>query len=265
MEKKLRSIPLVYALAAPILALASAATILVTGLSLRAGARTAETVVSQLGAEIAGDVKESLAEAFSVPLRLNASNYGALRSGALNMADAGVRDSFFARQLEAFPEVSYSFYGREDGSFYGARRNEAGKIEAIHNDAGTKGSSLYFTIDVEGNPIALAAEIKNFDCRTRPWYQAGLAAGGPAYSEIYRHFVYRDLAVTAALPVPSRAGGWEGVLGVDYRLDRINGFLRDMAPVPGAAIVVVERKTGYLVGNSLGLPNYREDGGNSCA
>ncbi len=258
MKTRLLSLPLIYAMTAPLLVITCAGTLLVTGLSLRAGSHTAETVVSELGAQMVRDVEGSLRDVFAVPFHLNASNDGALRSGALDMSNASERDRFFVGQLKAFPQVSYSYYGREDGSFYGARRNEAGSIEAIHNDAGTAGNSLYFSIDEYGNPSSLAATIPHFDCRTRPWYVAGIASGGPVYSEIYRHFVYRDLAITAALGVPDGRGAYEGVLGVDFRLDRINTFLKELAPVPGSAIAVVERKTGYLIGNSLNLPNFRE-------
>lgn len=248
------------ALAVPLVVVFCLGSLLVAYVSISAGRSTARDIAAKLSGSAAEESVEKLGVLMRYPVLLNEANANALASGALRMSDAAVRDRFFSGQMKAFPQVSYSFYGREDASFYGARRNEADQIEAIHNDAGTRGSSLYYSIDAAGNPVDLKAEIKNFDCRTRPWYAAGIAAGKPVYSEIYRHFVYRDLAVTAAHPVRSQSGGWDGVFGVDFRLDRINAFLEEMSAIPGSAIVVAERRSGLLIGNSLKVPNYEDKG-----
>lgn len=248
------------ALAIPLVCIFCAGTALIAYVAASSGDRTARELVARLSAEAADEASDKLDALMRIPMLLNTVNVAAIESGILDIDRAPSRDRFFAKQLAAFPQVSYSFYGREDASFYGARRNEADEIEAIHNDASTGGSSLYFSIDADGNPTKLTTEIKNFDCRTRPWYKAGIAAGEPIYSEVYRHFVYRDLAVTASYPIRARGGAWDGVLGVDFRLDRINGFLSKMSTVPGGGIVVVERSTGLLVGNSLGVRNYLDKG-----
>jgi len=253
-------VPLWLALAGPLILTLGGGAALIAVLTLQSGQRAAETVVDQLSSELAREVGDNLTALMVQPMVLNQVNRNALASGLLDIDKAASRDRFFSGQMTAFPQVSYSFYGRPDASFYGARRNEANGIEAIHNDKSTGGSSVYFSIDAAGNPLEAVTVIKNFDCRTRPWYQAGAASPDPLYSAIYRHFVYKDLAITAVQGIFDGQGGLLGVLGVDFRLDRINGYLGSMSPISGSTITIVERATGLLVGNSLGLPNHGGEG-----
>lgn len=252
--------PLWVALAVPlflVLGLGSAASAF---FSIQSGQRNAEAVVGQLSNQVAHRVEAGLLRLMSQPLVLNEVNRNALKSGVLSMTEPASRDRFFAGQLAAYPEVSYTFLGSPDGSFFGARRNDVNAIEVIHNDKTTGGASEYYRIDGRGNPVSRVAVIPNFDCRTRPWYQAAVEASQPVFSAVYRHFVYRDLAVTAASPVYDEQGRLQGVLGVDFRLDRINGALAPLCPVEGGTISIVEAKSGLLVGNSVGLANHKGEG-----
>ncbi len=249
-----------FALAVPLLLTLAIGGSTIALLSLQSGQKTAQTVVAELSREVATEVVSQLSMLMKQPMLLNSVNRNALASGILKISEPSSRDRFFSGQMLGFPQVSYAFYGREDASFYGARRNEADGVEVIHNDKTTQGSSVYYSIDAAGNPLETMAVIKNFDCRTRPWYQAGATATGPVYSQVYRHFVYQDLAITAAQSVRSADGKLEGVLGVDFRLDRINGYLAALVPVKGSTITVIEKQTGFLVANSMGKKNFTGQG-----
>lgn len=229
-------------------------------ISLGLSRQLSEALLARQSREVSESLSRTLSGIIDLPVRLNRVNAAAIESGALDLDDAPRRDGYFARLMDAFPEVSYAYCGRPDGSFYGARRNEADKIEIIHNDRGTGGASLYFDAGADYRAGRQAAAVARFDCRTRPWYQAAARADGPIFSEVYRHFVYRDLTITAAQALRAPSGGLRGVLGVDFRLDRINGFLTGLLPVPGATLTVVEADSGLLVGNSLGQANFRAQG-----
>lgn len=259
--KSIVHLPLGMVLTLPFAALLAGTVTLIAFFSVTSSSETSSALIRRLSSELTREATNELDRIMEYPLLLNSVNANALDSGLLNPGQPSTRDPYFARQLLSFPQVSYAFYGLEDGSFYGARRDEKDQVEVIHNDRSTGGNSRYYSIDSKGFPLDMTAEIKNFDCRTRPWYKAGQAAGQAVYSEIYRHFVYQDLAITAARPVYHPDGSLAGVLGVDFRLDRINAFLQTMLPVPGSTMTVLERSTGLLVGNSLGQKNYRiQDG-----
>lgn len=255
--KKILSLKFV--LIVPFVFLMLAVSVLILTLSLKNTWRVSDTLISRMGDEIANEVMVKLEHLMQTPVTLNHVNYNAIKSGSLDINNRDERDRFFARQMEAFPEISYSYFGRPDSTFFGARRNETNAIEVILNNKETKNSSLYFSVDDQMNRKDLKVEIKNFDCRTRPWYQAAEITKKPIFSSIYRHFVYKDLAVTASHPVYDRQGNLLGVLGVDYRLDRINTYLQSMKVSPNSKILIVERKTGELVGNSMRMQNYIQE------
>lgn len=250
------------ALSAPPLLLATGALILSIGLVFHSARQALDQTLERLEGETARNVAGRLEALMAKPFLLNETNAAALESGILTMEEGSTRDRYFARQMKAFPEVSYSFYGREDRSFFGARRDEQDAVEVIHNSLEeTGGNSRYFSIDPEGNPLVRTLEVPNFDCRTRPWYKSAAASGRQIYSPVYQHFVYKDLAITAAKPIFQSEGKLTGVLGVDFRLDRINTLLASMVSLEGLEITLVERPTLQLIGNSRGLPNYTTAGG----
>lgn len=256
-KKKLLSLR--FMLTIPLISLVIVTSALILFFSLRSTLRVSDDLIGRLGKEITTEVMEKLMHLLEAPMVLNHVNYNAIKSGTLNINQSISRDKFFALQMFAYPQVSYSFIGLQDGSFYGARRNEDDRVEVIHNNQQTKNSSIYFSINEQGEKQQQVLEIKNFDCRTRPWYQIAAREGAPVYSDIYRHFVYKDLAITASHPVYNQTGGLVGVLGVDFRLDRINHYLKSMNTVDGSIIAVIEKNTGLLVGNSLGLANYSQE------
>ncbi len=256
-----RFLSLKFLLTVPFVGLVLLVSIIILSLSIFSTWKVSDALISRLGIELNNEIRIKLEQLVAAPITLNHVNYNAIKSGGLNIDNREMRDRYFARQMEVFPEISYSFYGMEDSSFYGARRNEKNEIQVILNNKSTKNSSLYFSVDQNMNRESLQVEIKNFDCRTRPWYKAAAKLKKPVFSKIYRHFVYKDLAITASHPVFDNHGKLLGVLGVDYRLDRINSYLQSIKLNPLSKILIVERKTGLMVGNSMGLKNYFEVGG----
>ncbi len=104
----------------------------------------------------------------------------------------------------------------------------------------------------------IAVKLGQFDPRTRPWYQTAVEAGDLAFSPpLYKHFVMDDLTVSVATPIYGSEGGvLKGVLGTHMLLTKIGTFLeKTVAPYEGMALIV-ERKNGYLIANSLGIQNF---------
>lgn len=224
---------------------------------------SAVETVARISDSINKQIHQQVTSFMDEPVKINEANHKLIRDGILDIQDTEKRERFFVGALRAFDEKIYSFsYGTADGYYYGARRNEAGVVQIMRNDASTGGNSWYYTVNTDRSAGEIATRLGQFDPRTRPWYHTAVQAGDVAFSPPYKHFVMDDLTISVAIPVYNSSGMLEGVMGTHMLLSGIGEFLVETAePYKGDAIIV-ERESGLLIANSMGSPNFtaRADG-----
>ena len=251
-----RAISLRLALTLPFVVLILVSSGLIGWFSLNNGRRAVFDVAEQLREEVLRRVEENLTSFLAIPHELNAANAQALASGVLDMNDAANRQRYFYGVVSTHPMIAYSFFGAPDGEFHGARWSPAGDVELIHAGRNTGGASTYYAASPVGVPLEFRAAFKNFDPRTRPWYKAGVQAGGPIWSEVYRHFVLKDLTLTASLPVYDAKGALLGVFGVDYALTNLHRFLQGIKVGRTGEVFLLERNGDLLAAASTPPAGY---------
>lgn len=193
------------------------------------------------------------------PMQLLRSHQQSISSGTLQLDDASQRDPYFVYALNAYTDPIYSFaYGSEKGEYYGARRNSEGLLEIMKNDGTTGGHSWYYQIHEDLNAGEFIVDAGPFDPRTRPWYQAAKEEGKPVFSPVYKHFVMPDLSISAVWPIYNEQGELEGVLGAHMLLSGINQQLERALEDYEGYSVIIEKNTGNLIGDSMGLPHFKE-------
>ncbi|WP_300157672.1 ATP-binding protein [Solidesulfovibrio sp.] len=230
--------------------------VLVTGavigwLELRGGREAVGDAAGQLRAEVLLRVRQTLDAYLDVPVALNALNAEALRRGLLDPNDPRNVQRYFSAVIEANPSVAYSFFGTPEGEFYGARRLGPEKVQIVRAGAETGGDSRNFAVTASGDAGELENVYKNFDPRARPWYKAGVAAGGPVWTPIYRHFALGVPTVSACLPAYAPDGTLRGVFGADYPLTRIHEFLRTIKVGRHGEVYLLERSGALVAASSL--------------
>ncbi|WP_162273508.1 ATP-binding protein [Ectothiorhodospira magna] len=236
-------------IALPLVVLTVMASVLVAWLAIHDGRRAVDDIARQLRTDVLLRVEDRLTGYLSIPPAVNENNARALAAGVLQLDDTTRMQRYFHGVMSAHPSLAYSFFGTVDGEFYGARRMKNGDIQAVRAGVVTGGDSHNFATNALGDALALKQVYPGFDPRTRPWYQAGVAADGPTWTPIYRHFVIHDLALTASQPLRDEDGTLLGVFGVDYMLTQVHDFLSHITLSPDALIFVIQ-KDGHLVASS---------------
>lgn len=190
--------------------------------------------------------------------KLNQTNQGLIENNVINIDNESNREMFFLNALNSFKgEGVYSFsYGSEEGYYYGARKNQEGKIEIIRNNGETRGHSLYYSVNKDMDVSDLVLDAGEFDPRSRAWYKAAKEAKGPIFSSVYKHFILDDLAISASIPIYGKNEELLGVLGSHMNLSRINNYLEEITLDENAYAIIVERKSGNLIANSLKGTNF---------
>nr|MBF0223633.1 response regulator [Desulfobulbaceae bacterium] len=258
-----RTVSLRYFIVLPFVFLIVFSTTIIALFSLQNGRITVNDVARQLRAGVLARVEDRLTEYLQIPLNVNEVNVHALESGLLDIDDLQNVQRYFYSVIKANPYLAYSFLGTTQGEFYGARRLPDGKIQIVRAGDLTNGNSHNFSTNPLGDALELKQVYKNFDPRTRPWYQAGVAAKGPAWTPIYRHFVIKDLALTAAQAFYDSNGNLKGVFAVDYVLGQIDKFLKTIRVSEHGEVYIMDDNgdliaassatSGYLTKDSNGI------------
>ncbi|OOM77866.1 signal transduction histidine-protein kinase BarA [Clostridium sp. BL-8] len=194
---------------------------------------------------------------FAVPLYNNEINHSLIENGIIDIHDKDKRDIFFSSIIKSSNDEIYSFsYGTENGEYYGARKNEKNEIEIYRSNGETGGHSMYYSVNENLTEGSFVKDYGNFDPRTRDWYKRAKEKGSPAFSDVYKHFVKNDLALSAAYPIYNKEGILQGVMGTHIVFSKLNQSLKKIGEENYATAYIVEKNSGYLVANSIDKPNF---------
>ncbi len=232
--------------------------LLIIGLLFSRWTRSAQETSIRISSTIARDVSKQIISFMEIPLQVNDENHKIIENGILSLENQKLREKFFTGTLASQTEQIYSFsIGTVNGEYYGARRNEVGEIEIMRNNASTGGHSWYYSINDDLTASDIAVKLNRFDPRTREWYKAALSADGPSFSPVYQHFVMNDLTISAAIPVQDHSNGkLIGVMGSHMLLGGAGEFLAEAISEYDGYAFIVEKESGYLIANSMGLKNF---------
>lgn len=218
---------------------------------------SAKQTTESIALEMNENINTRINSYLYVPEQINESSYKIINNEILDLSEKHLRDKFFVGVLSSYEENIYSFsFGTANGEYFGARRNENGEIQIMRNDAGTGGNSWYYSVNDDYTAGELAVQAGQFDPRTRPWFKAAVAAEGPIFSPIYKHFVMNDLTISYACPVYNEDGTLRGVLGTHMLLNDIGAYLADTVNDYNGYAVILEENSNELIANSIGIENF---------
>lgn len=214
---------------------------------------TTENIAEDINISIYNQIYSFL----QIPEQIIENNNKIIENGILDLTDEKHRDKFFVGVLSAQSDEIYSFsYGTSNGEYYGARRNENGIIEIMKNNANTGGSSWYYSVNEDMTADKLVVKAGKFDPRTRAWYKEAILSRKITFSPVYKHFVMDDLTISVALPIYTKDGDIQGVIGSHMLLTDIGSFLNDTVGKYNGYAIIIEKDSKELIANSMGIENF---------
>lgn len=242
----------------PFVTLILAAVIATGFLSLYNSGKTAEYMAWQLMGEVVARIEDRVSAFLNRAHLVNEINANAIGCGELDFTSVTAQELHFWNQLKSFEYISYSYIGRADGGFFGARRLADGTLQTIATETLTGGKILYLNTDDRGVPSTASSSLPYYDHKTRPWYKAAVEAGKPTWSPVFVDAGGEGLAITAATPVYDSSGSILGVLGCSFTFSHINQFLHTLKIGESGLTFILER-SGMLVATSTGDATYTAD------
>ena len=182
--------------------------------------------------------------------RSNAINASQYERNLLNLDDPSLRERYFSGIIEEFPNVSMTYVGFPDRSFFGARRNANQSIEIVRREADSNGASEYYSVRADGTADAFVEKFDNYDPTIRPWYIKASEMGHPVFSDIYNHFVFKVPTITASYPV-YKDGRLSAVFGVDYTLIWLGQMLSELPLETNGFVFITDPKNNMIASSKL--------------
>lgn len=251
LSRSVKNVPLSRVLVVPFLLQISLAVGLTGYLSFRNGQRAVNEVASELRQEIANQVKQDLQTFLSTPHQILNGNKNALQFGLLNMQDISAWEPYLMQQLEVFPSALAIAISNEQGEHL--------SVEKLNNDeflvrksGQLSNYNLYsYTVNGKGQRTQLPEIIKNFDPRSRPFYQTAIKQRQFSFSPIYSPLTEKTLRISASVPIYNSQGKLLGVNTILSHLSDIGKYLRSLKVGKSGQIFIIER-SGLLVAASTG-------------
>lgn len=222
---------------------------------------SAENTTATLADELHREITTGVNEYMHVPRHMIEVNRDFIERKVVDIDNSLERDAFFINVMKTHNDDEvYSFsFGTNLGEYYGARKNQLNEIEVMINNSKTNRESWYYSIDEQHQLVGRAVNAGSFDPRTRDWFKAAIDSEDVVFSPVYKHFVMDDLTVSAAVPVFDDFGEIYGVLSSHMTLNRINENLEEVSRDNKALIAIVEKDTGHVIANSIGVDNFIEN------
>ena len=237
------------------------ALVFVTITLMKGSQRAVDSVLREMSQSMLQQVKIQLDNRFTEANKLNEIHIDSFKAEVVNLGDQSGRERYFVSLLKNFHDVTMTYVGLKDGSFYGARRTIDGNIQVVRNNKMTKGASEYYSTSDKGDGVSFVEKFDNFDPRKRPWYIKAVSTESPSFSDIYNHFVFKEPTITASYPIYEN-NELIGVFGVDYLLTWLGKTLSSL-PIGNSGQIFVVNSNNQLVASSSDEKIFKSENGNS--
>lgn len=223
--------------------------------------RAVVDIFNQLRDEISAHIQHHLHLFFSKPHLINRLNRDLIDEGVLDPQQVPLLKRHFWRQLQAFPELGTILYASCEGIYVGLMRMRDGSFTAGLKLNQKEPHKRSFRVDDRGMCTPQQVGIsRDYDPRSRPWYQAALAGGQPTWSPLYQFTTSAEvqLGIMAVQPLLNDQGELLGVVGADVIPWQLSGFLQQIWGERAGATFIVDR-SGWMVANSAAEPSFQID------
>lgn len=229
----------------------------VTGyLSFRNGQEAVNNVASQLRGEITARIQERVRDYLETAHLINHLNANDIELNQLDLTDIPSLELYFWKQIQTFPQVTNTFIGLPNGKLVGAGGQGESFPQILLADESTGGSLNYYNTNARGKRLGVVASADNYDPTKRAWYKDAVRVGKPIWSDIYREFTTKQLAISAAQAVYNSEGKLLGVLASTALFSSVNEFLSKLKIGESGKTFIMER-SGELVASSTKSPVFK--------
>ena len=212
------------------------------------GQAAVNNIVEQLFSEIEIRMVQHMDSYLGTAFMINQLNLNSVLSGRSNISNLeDLAQNYWERGL-LFPGFGTMGFGNDKGEIAGS--NDVNKVMVIANQSPTGIILHRYAVGGDGKRTdKIVSETRNYDARTRSWYQTGVKARQPAWTEISAALSGPWLALSAVTPYYGNDGSLVGVFYTDVPLLQIDKYLQNITISPNGQLFIMENN-GLIVASS---------------
>ncbi|MGB7314540.1 MAG: adenylate/guanylate cyclase domain-containing protein [Nodosilinea sp.] len=231
--------------------------------SYASGQRLVEEVVENLRDETTERVQNRIQLYLSTPHIINQLNYSEYLAGNLDLEDSASLERKFWNQINSFHYINSSnksntelnesvnniYFGRADGTLYGAEYQDQEKQVLVMRSNETTGNILnLFFVDGFGMATKTSKPRKKkatepYNATARPWYEKAFLEGdGAVWSDIYGDYSTGESSVITATRTVYENGVLVGVFASDLLLKEVSVFLGNLDVSENGKVFLTDRE-----------------------
>lgn len=153
-----------------------------------------------------------------------------VRRGTFKVSEKSEIEHLAIEILQAYPQLAMFNIADSRGNFLMPKKMPDGSIHTkVIEWRNGQGHVTWIRRDTQGMVKETEKSIDNsYDPRVRPWYVGAVKNKGIFWTEMYIFFTDKKPGITAAYPVQDPGGNILGVLGLDFELSHLCGFLKEL-------------------------------------
>ncbi|GAB1543679.1 ATP-binding protein [Scytonema sp. NUACC21] len=230
-------------------------------LSIRNGQKAVNDVAGELRREVATRVEQKLQTYLLAPSQVIRINQNTIDFGLLNLENLSAWEPYMIQQLELFePMTIILAIGNEQREFLALERVNETKFLLRKAGKSTGYDLATYEVDYKnGKQARLLNLLKNYDVRSRPFYQVAVKNKQFSFSQIFADISEHQLIVSASQPIYNKQNQLLGVTSSLIPLDKIDKFLDSIRVGKSGQVLILDR-SGRLVASSTPNEPYRVKG-----
>ena len=153
-----------------------------------------------------------------------------IENNVISTSTVDFNESFFIESLETFPQFQSIYFGDEKGDYFMTYRdNDDNFVTKVISRTSPPFGLRLITKDLDHKKIS---DIRNndlsYDPRERLWYRKTKRDRESVWTSEYFLYTAREPGVTCTQPLFDSEKNFIGAVGIDFRLNEINSFLKSL-------------------------------------
>ena len=219
----------------------------VTGfLSWRNGQQAVTNLATQLSQQTSDRMETHIRNYLETAELFLKVNELSARQGRLNLTDFNELQRYFWEQTQLSDAGATLYYGSETGDFLQIEQGDPATVSV--RTAETAPFWHIYRLNEQGERQE-RIQRKEYDPRSRPWYNAARTSRTLTWSPIYVFAEPPVLGITPAIPIYATIGELQGVMAIDLTLGQISKFLQGLEVGTSGEAFIIER-SGEIVASS---------------
>ena len=252
LSKLIGNIPLQAILIVPFIIQIVAAVGTVGYFSFRSGQKAVNNMALQLQDEVSDRTKQQVLNYLERSTSTLKTVAAAIKTEQLDLNDQIKQQRFFWHLVDQRSIIAIQLVNPGGNSILVERFSD--QIQARLKNSKTEPYRPIYRLDNQGDRAEFLGVEKNFDGRTRPWYQAAIAAKKPVWTSLYINANSSVVAISATYPIYNRAGQMLAVINSYFDMTQINTFLKTLKIGKTGQIFIINPNGEIIASSKIEQP-----------